>query len=113
MSTAFVLNTKTRNDRFVDNVSIGDVVAYEFDLRPWQDDNDTVTSVTWTSEAGSNGVSNTALSSGVASGRITFNNAGRSLFSLLINTATVKKKIWLEVLVKDRDINMDDYGLSA
>lgn len=111
MSTDFTVATKTRVDRFVDNVSIGDVVNYQFDFRPWQDDNATITSATVTSEYGNNGVSSVVNTSGVITFTATYNSAGKSLFSILVNTATVKKKVWLEVLIRDKQNMADDYGI--
>lgn len=112
MSTTFTLTSKTRVDTFKDTVSINDVVRYEFDLTPWQEDNDTVTSVTWTVHEGSVGVSGQALASGVASALLTFTQAGKCLIGILITTANEKKKIWLSVRAKDLQSDMfDDYGL--
>lgn len=113
MPTSFVLPSKTRIDTFRDNVSIGDAVTYEIDCRPWQGDNSTITSVTWTVEAGNAAISGQSLTSGVATALVTFTDSGKSLISILITTATQKKKVWLEVLAKNMQVYMDDYGLQA
>lgn len=113
MSVRFVLTSKTKVDVFRDTASLNDVIKYEFDLTPWQDDNATVTSVTWTVESGEASIASAALASGVASALVTLNQAGKALISLLINTASVKKKIWLEIGVKDLEMPSDDYGFTA
>lgn len=112
MAKVFYISSGAKPDQYTDNVSIGDVVTYQFDLTPWQEANSTVTTVDWTNEAGQGSIADDALVSGVASANITFNQAGRNIITLLINTATQKKKIWLEVYVKDVDHYADDYGIN-
>ena len=110
MAKTFYVPAGAKPDRYVDSVSIGDVVTYRFDITPWQEDNSTVTTVTWTNEAGQASISDEALTSGVATANVTFNESGRNIISLQINTATQKKKIWLNVYAKDHDRYIDDYG---
>lgn len=113
MSVRFTLTSKTKVDVFRDTASIGDVVKYEFDCTAWQDDNDTITSVTWALESGQASIASQALSSGLVSGIVTLSQSGKALISLLLNTATRKKKIWLEIGVKDLEMPADDYGFTA
>ena len=114
MSVSFTLTSKTRVDSFKDTVSIGDAVTYEFDCTPWQEDNNTISSATWTVESGNASISGQSLVSGVASALITFSQAGKALISLLLTTATEKKKIWLEIRCKDLQAPLgDDYGISS
>lgn len=114
MTTDFTLPTKTRIDSFKDIASIEDAVSYRFGCTPWQEDNAAITSVTWVVEYGGASISNEALASGIVSALVTFSQSGKVLISILLNTATTKKKLWLEIFVKDKPqyIN-DDYGLSA
>lgn len=110
MSTAFTITAKGRPDIFSDNVSMGDEVTYSIDFTPWQEANHTITSATWTVEAGNAAVSGDALTSSVATAQVTFSDAGRSLISVLAATATEKKKIWLDLRATDRNCGVVDYG---
>lgn len=110
MPTQFTLTTKTRVDTFRDVVSIGDAVTYQIDCTPWQEDNSAISSASWTVECGEAGISGQSLVSGVVSALITFSQSGKALISILLSTATQKKKIWLEVRAKDLNGSADDYG---
>lgn len=114
MSVAFTLAARSRVDTFKDRVSVQDVVEYLIDCTAWQEDNDTITSATWTAESGASGIANAAITAGVISALVTFNQSGKQLISILLNTAAgIKKKIWLEVYVKDQPLEADDYGYAA
>lgn len=110
MSTDLVVTAKNNPQRFQANLSKGDAEAVEIDFRPWQEDNATITNVTWTLESGSAAISGQTLISGVASALLTFAEAGRSIVSILATTATAKKKVWLEVYARDQQLIVDDYG---
>lgn len=110
MSTKFKVTARSKKNKFTDTVSITDAVTYEIDFSAWQEDNSTVTSVTWAVESGQAGISGEALASGVASALITFSEQGRNLISILATTATEKKKIWIEVYSKDYEVEPNDYG---
>lgn len=113
MSVQFTLSSKTKLDTYKDSASIGDAITYSFDLTPWQEDNSNITSVSWSVEGGygNASISNESLVGGIASALITFNQRGKSLVAIQINSATQKKKVWLEVNVKDLQIQADDYGI--
>lgn len=113
MSTRYNITAKQPMDTFENVVSLNDVVEYEFDATGWEADNADITSATWTVESGSATVSGQAVTDGVVSALVTYNQAGRVLISVLLNTATVKKKLWLVANVKDREIMTDDYGFNA
>lgn len=113
MPTEFVLPSKTRIDTFKDNVSIGDAVTYELDCTPWEADNNEIVSATWTIEAGYATISDEAVSDGIVSALVSFEQASKVLISILLTTSQQKKKLWLEVLAKDMKYYPDDYGFSA
>lgn len=113
MSVQFTLPSKTRIDSFKDRASINDAITYIFDCAAWQEDNSTITSATWVVESGTASISGQTLSSGIVSALVTFSQAGKALISILLNTATQKKKMWLEVGVRDMKIAADDYGIST
>lgn len=110
MSTDFVVSAKSNPSKVSSNVCKGDAVTYEFDFTPWQEDNSTITSVTWTLESGSAAISNKVLTSGVATALVTFTDAGRNIISVLAATATEKKKVFLDVTARDQQLIADDYG---
>lgn len=110
MTTSYTLLTKTRVDRFNDIASIGDVKAYELDCSPWADDNGDITSATWTVEYGQASISDEALASNVLSANISFSESGTQLITILFETASgLKKKIWLNIVVKDERYPAGDY----
>ena len=114
MSKEYSLPINTSEDVFRDNVSINDVATYSFDCSAWaEDNNETITSATWASEYGSHTLSNQSVSNNIVQGRVAFTQSGRGLISILINTATVKKQIWLEVYAKDMPPYTDDYGMNG
>lgn len=114
MSVDFTLAAKTKVDVFKDIASIGDVQDYNFDCTAWEDDNETITDATWTIESGTASIASESVTSGVVSASLTFSQAGRSVVSVLLETAgSSRKKIWLEVGVKDTYRYTDDYNMAA
>ena len=110
MSTAFVVTSKDNPRKFYDSVSKGDVVAYRFDFTPWQDDNDTITSVTWTLESGQASISGETLISGVADALVSFPQQGRSVISVLATTATAAKKVFISIEARDEALEYTEDG---
>lgn len=110
MSTDFVVSAKNNPTRLQSNVSKGDAELYTIDFTPWQEDNDTIISTTWTLESGDAAITGQSLVSGVASALVTFTNSGRNMVSVLATTATAKKKAWIEILARDQQLSVDDYG---
>lgn len=110
MTTDFTLFSGSV-DTYQSVVALGDITRFEFDASAWQADNDTIISVIWHSESGSVGISDESLQDGIFSALLTFNQAGKNLISIVLNTATERKKIWLEIGVKDLKYGADDYGL--
>lgn len=103
MSVDFVLATKTKVDAFKDGASIGDVVKYQIDCTPWQDDNSVITSASWTNDGGvSSTITNPQLASGVISAYVSFTQSGVSNIKIVLTTATQTKTLWLQVKVVDR-----------
>lgn len=113
MATRFTLPQKPFVDRFTDNVSLGDLVNYEIDCSAWEAANDVIQSAVWTLEHGTATIVDTGETSGVLYARVTYSQSGKVLISILVTTATAKKKIWLEALVKDVTTQADDYGYAA
>lgn len=114
MSVSFTLTSKTRVDTFKSRASIQDVMQHAFDCAAWEGDNAAITSATWTVESGNASISNQAVASGLVTADITFAASGKVLISILLNTAgAAKKKLWLEVRVKDLQYETDDYGICS
>lgn len=112
MTVEFTLATKTKVDAFKDSASIGDTIKYQFDCTPWQDDNDTITSVSWTNDGSGNAsIASQTLVSGVASALVSFTQAGMTNLKITLTTATRTKVIWLQIKVIDRSRGYigDDY----
>lgn len=86
------------------------IETVQFDFSPWAEDNGTVSSVTWTTESGSAGISGEALSANVASAQITTSSQGGSMIRLKAVGITDTKVINLRVYAKDPRQAADDYG---
>lgn len=112
MATSFFVTANETPSRFYDRVNDGDAVTYSFDFRPWQDDNATITGVTWALEAGNAVVGTATTTSGVSTSTVTFSDPGKSLISVTAATASAQKRVYLEVVAKGDGIT-DDYGLSC
>lgn len=112
MSTTFVVSAKNNPALYQLNVSKGDAEPVSVDFSPWEEDNATITSATWTLETGSAAISGTSLTNAVASALITFSDSGKNIISVLATTATAKKKVWLEFLAKEQQLPADDYGVA-
>ena len=69
------------------------------------------TAVTWAVEGGNATISGQSLADGVASVLASFPDVGRSVISALADTGGAKKKIWLEIVARDRNAPPYDYGL--
>jgi len=87
------------------------VETVQFDFSPWAEDNGTVSSVTWTVESGSAGISGQALASNVASAQITTSDTGGSMVKLKATGMNDTKCIYLRVYAKDPMQHSNDYGL--
>lgn len=111
MSTNYNVPAQAKPDRFTDEVSLNDAKLYKFDFTPWQEDNADITSVTWTVETGNAAVSSESETNGVAQALVTFNESGVQLITVLADTGSQKKKVWLEVRVHDYKYPDNDYGL--
>jgi len=101
MATDFVITSENNPQLFRDVTSKSDAVTYSFDFTPWEEDNSTITSATWTVEAGQAAITNKTLSSGVITSLITTTESGGSLIKLVVTTATEIKTVWLDILAKD------------
>ena len=111
MATSFVV-TASRNPQIFKDVGFKDgAIKYSIDFTPWQDDNATVTGVTWTVISGSATVSGEALTSGVATALVTFGSEGGTLIQIKATTASSGIYVlYLEVLAKDPNSATDDNG---
>lgn len=114
MSTNFIVTSKDNPRKFYDVASKGDTIKYQFDFTPWQDDNDTITSVTWTLESGQATISNQVLTAGVATALVAFSQDGRSVISVTATTQTTVKKTYLCIRSRDEafDFTEDGYELT-
>lgn len=89
----------------------GGAETIKFDYSPWAEDNGTATGVTVTVEAGDAGISNESLTSNVKSMLVTTSNEGWSLLKLVGTDGTNKDVQYLEVVSKDPERQISDYGL--
>lgn len=112
MATDFVITAKN-NPQILRDVGMKDgATVYSLDFTPWQDDNGTITAVTWTVIAGSATVSSAALTSGVATALVTFGSEGGTLIQIKATTASSGIYIaYLDVLAKDPNSATEDSGL--
>lgn len=86
--------------------------TYSFDFSQWAQENNALSSATWTLKSGSCTIASTALASNVATALLTFSQAGRVLIQIKGNTGTQIAVVNLDILVKDPSVQNSDYGLS-
>ena len=110
MSTNFYITSENNQQKFRDAVFKGSVVTYQFDFSQWAEENNTVSTVTWSVESGSATIAGQALSSNVASAQVTLPAVGGNLIKVVADTGTEKYVTFLEILAKDLDEPLDDYG---
>jgi hypothetical protein len=105
--------TSAENDPVIrsSNANVGDITTFQLDFSPWVEENSTVTSVTWSAKAGNASVGGQSLATNVASAQITTSTAGRSLIEVKAVTATETIVRNLDILVKDPNVAINDYGL--
>ena len=113
MATDFTITSENNPQLFRDTTSKGDAVSYSFDFTPWEEDNNTITSATWTVEVGQAVISNETLTSGILTALITTSESGGSLIKLVATTGTQIKSIWLDILAQDFKVLQagNDYNL--
>ncbi len=98
--------------QFKDSVSISAAKTYQIDFKAWAEENNNVTAVTWEVKSGQATISNTALTSNVASALITFSQVGSNKIKITGTTSSQVYVVWLDVLVKDpNEDEISDYGL--
>jgi len=110
MAKNYVITARYNPQKFKDSQYKDGVETYSFDLSPWAEDNNTVTTATWTVKAGQATVSGQALASNVASAQVTFGSEGGNLIQIKCATGTETYVIWLDVLAKDPEMPTDDYS---
>lgn len=81
----------------------GDITRCEFDFAPWEEDNSTITSVTWVIKSGSVDISDKTLVDGLASAILSFQTVDVVNIEVTAVTATVKKVIRLKVRVGNEE----------
>ena len=113
MATDFVITSENNPQLFRAVVSKADATTYSFDFTPWEEDNSTITSATWTVEAGQAAITSKTLSNGIITALITTTESGGSLIKLVATTAAQIKVVWLDILAKDFKVLQagNDYNL--
>lgn len=84
--------------------------TYTIDFSPWAEENGSVTTATWTLKAGDAAISGESLTSSVATALVTFSNSGRNLIQIKGANGTETFIAHIDILVKDPQLNADDYG---
>lgn len=112
MATDFVVVSENNPQKFRDIAFKDGATQYSFNFAPWQDDNGTITAVTWTVKSGQATVSADTLTSGVATALVTFGQAGSNLIQIKATTAANGIYIaYLDVLAQDPQSGTNDYGI--
>ena len=89
----------------------GEAQTVQLDFSPWETDNGTVTSVTWTVKSGQASIANESLSSSVAQATITTSDTGRSMITVAATAGNNIIKLYLHVFAKDPNTITNDYGI--
>ena len=109
-SNKFVIKAFDTQQTFKDNVSIDTARTYTIDLSPWAEENNNITTATWTVKSGAASVTNKTLASNVVSALITFSSAQNNLIKIKLETGTEIRIVWLDIHVFDPNTNFtSDY----
>ena len=84
-----------------DQFNINAKRTYNFDFSPWSEDNNNITSATWTVKTGQASITGQSLSSNVATAQIEGTEEGRSIIEILADTGTEKYSAYLNLYVRD------------
>ena len=90
-----------------------EIEKYSFDLTPWEEDNGTVTTATWTVKSGNVSIGSKTLTANVAAAVLTFSEGGWNLIQLKLTDGTHTVVVTLQILVKDPNRAISDYGMCA
>ena len=110
MPKTFHVTANNTPEVFRDVDKKGGIAVYKFDASSWAEEYGAITSAAWTVESGQAAVANEALASGVASAKVTFAEAGRSLIQVKLDTGTELVVVHLSVMAKDPWVASEDYG---
>lgn len=111
MAKEFVVTSENNPDIFRDLDFKGGAKTYSLDFSQWAQENNTVTSATWTTESGQAAISGQALSNNVATALVTFSESGGSLIKIIADSGTEKFVTFIDVVSKDPNRIVEDYGL--
>lgn len=107
----FTIKAFHTNKIFQDNVSIDQAKSYTIDLTAWAEENNNITTATWSNENGTASISNESLTSNIISALITFTNSETNLIKVVLNTGTQTLVLWIKILVDDPERNItNDYN---
>jgi hypothetical protein len=109
MAKEYVIRARDNINSHKDQFNIRGKRTYSFDFTPWAEDNNTVTSVTWTSKHGQASITGQALASNVATAQIEATEDGRNLIEVLADTGTEKFSAYLDIFVRDPDKYYSEY----
>jgi len=104
--------TAQNNPQILQNYGFKDgIYTYSLDFSPWAEDNNTVTTVTWTTKSGQAAISGEALAANVASAQVSLPNEGGNLIQVKAETGAETYIVYLDILAKDPQRITDDYGI--
>jgi len=101
MTRKYHITAEENPNVFKDQFNINGKRSYSLDFSPWAEDNNTLTSVTWTVKTGQASVTSEALSSNVVTANIEATQEGRSIIEILADTGTEKYSAYLNLYVRD------------
>lgn len=111
MATEFYITADNSKQKFEDLTYKGQAKTYSFDFTAWVEDNNDISSVTWTVKSGNAAVSGQSLTSNVASALIGFTDSGRSLIEIKATTSSEVMIANLDVVCRDLNATNEDYGM--
>lgn len=107
----YVITSENNPQIFKDANNKDAVITYQFDYAPWAEENNAVTTVTWTLKSGQATISGETLSSNVASAQIALDEIGSALYEVKAETGTEKYVTFLDIFIRDQNRIVNDYGL--
>ena len=87
----------------------GDKEQFILDFSPWAEDNETITSVSWSIKAGSATISGENLIDDIASAYIALDDTDGALIEVTATTANLVKTAYIDVMVHKVEKESTDY----
>lgn len=109
MTRKYYITAEENPNIVKDQFNINSKRSYSLDFSPWAEDNNNLSSVTWTVKTGQASITSETLSSNVVTANIEATQEGRNIIEILADTGTEKYSTYLDLYVRDPNKVNNEY----